>query len=153
MAAGGGRLAPPASKSHNFQVWLCASFLVITERCISQSATRKSKPEWPPIVQAETWWKKQKVPTLPQKSRKNLKSSEKNEIHAVGYSTCQQFEKNNKKNLGSNEGDFRCVPKKTNNAKKCAMKFRNIKYLNGALTSQVIVAIPNQQSVSKSVQK
>ena len=34
------------------------------------------------------------------KNPRNLKSSEKYEIHAVGYSTCQQFEKNNKKNLG-----------------------------------------------------
>ena len=33
------------------------------------------------------------------KNRKNPKSSEKNEIHAVGYSTHQQLEKNNKKNL------------------------------------------------------
>ena len=34
------------------------------------------------------------------KNPKNLKSSEKNEIHAVGYSTRQQFEKNDKKNFG-----------------------------------------------------
>ena len=57
------------------------------------------KPEWPPIVQAETWWKNKKFPRY-LKNPKNLKSSEKNEIHAAGYSTCQHLEKNNKKNLG-----------------------------------------------------
>ena len=34
------------------------------------------------------------------KNPKNLKSSEKNEIHAVGYSSYQQLEKNNEKNFG-----------------------------------------------------
>ena len=47
----------------------------------------------------ETCWKKRKVPRY-LKNPKNLESSEKTEIHAVGYSTCQQLEKNNKKILG-----------------------------------------------------
>ena len=55
--------------------------------------------------------KKQKFPRY-LKNPKNLKSSEKNENHAVGYSKNQQHGKNSEKKFRTNEGDFRCVPKK-----------------------------------------
>ena len=121
-----GRLAPPAPWSHNFQVWLCASFCLLQKMYIT-IGYQNLQTRMTPIVQVETTWKKRKVPTLPQKSQK-LKVIGKIEIHAVGYSTHQQLEKNNLKKSRTNEGDFWCGPKKTNNAKKCAMEFSQINF-------------------------
>ena len=69
--------------------------------------------------------KKQKFPRYP-KNPKKPKSSEKIENHAIGYTTYQQHEKNNGKNLGRMREILGAHRKKTNNAKKSAMKFRKI---------------------------
>ena len=103
----GGRLAPrlPSLITSKFY-YVHLSYY--HRRCISRSATRISKSEWPPIVQAETWWKKQKVPTLPQKSRKLKVVGKKwNSRRRLFNMSAIRVKKSR-----SNEGDFRCVPKK-----------------------------------------
>ena len=51
------------------------------------------------VILLEPAGKNEKFPRY-LKNQKNLKSSEKIEIYAVGYLPCQQLEKNNLKNLG-----------------------------------------------------
>ena len=120
----GGRLAPPASKCHKKNVGYGGSHHPATD-CVDWAylSVGGVRTNLTPRLVYHT--KKTKVPTLPQKSQKtkvvgkNLKSR-----HRLFNLSATQ-EKLWKK-FPTNEGDFRCVPKKTNNAKKSAMKFRNI---------------------------
>ena len=126
---------------HSYCYRLCRLGISISDRSENKPNPETRKPHG----------KNQKFPRY-LKNPKNLKSSEKNENHAVGYSNYQQLEKNNEKNLGRMREILGAYRKKTNNAKKSAMKFRNIdiwmvRYLTGHVASR------NQQSVSESVHK
>ena len=74
-------------------------FLIITEDVYHDRLPESRNQNDPPLCKRKPGEKNKKFPRY-LKNPENLKSSEKNEIHAVGYSTCQQFEKNNEKNLG-----------------------------------------------------
>ena len=146
-----GAPSPPAPKSHNFQVWLCASFYLLQNIVYHDRLPESENENDPPWCYWKPDGKNEKFPRY-LKNPKKQKSSEKNEIHAVGYSTHQQVKKNNKKNLGRMREILGAYRKKNNNVKKCAMKFRNVdiwmvRYLTGN------GAFPNQQSVLKSVHK
>ena len=144
----GGAPSPPGFQVSKKKVWICGS---------------RTLPQFVQIGHIYQWWKwdrqasresettakKQKIPTLPQKSQKPkvVRKKWKSRPRLFRKSATQ---KKIWKKFRTNEEDFRCVPKKTNNAKKSAMKFRNIniwmvRYLAGH------VASPNQQSVLKSV--
>ena len=97
-AGGGGRLAPPASKSdkkkcgklgHSHCYRLCRLDIPTSGSSENKSSHETRKPPQ----------KNKKFPRY-LKNPKNLKSSEKNENHAVGYSKNQQLGKNSKKNFG-----------------------------------------------------
>ena len=70
--------------------------LIITNDVYHDRLPESQNQNNPPSCKWKPAGKNEKFPRY-LKNPKNLKSSKKNEIHAVGYSTCQQLEKNNKK--------------------------------------------------------
>ena len=96
--AAGGRLAPrlPSLITSDSQK---AGHSAYYQRCSLRPPTDFKKHN---RTTFNTWKPAGKNEKFPRylKNPKNLKSSEKNEIHAVGYLTPQQLEKINKKILG-----------------------------------------------------
>ena len=93
----GGRLAPRLPSLITFDSRKL-SHSAYYQRCSLQPPTDSKKKNDPTFNTWKPAGKKEKFPRY-LKNPKNSKSSEKIEIHAVGYSTCQQLDKNNEKNL------------------------------------------------------
>ena len=120
--AAGGRLAPQLPSLITFDSQKLGHSTYY-QRCSLQPPTNSEKEN---DLTFNTWKPSGKNEKFPRylKKPKNLKSSEKNEIHAVGYSTCQQLEKNNKKNLERMREILGAYRKKTITRKSVLWNFR-----------------------------
>ena len=98
MAAGGGAPSSPRLPSLITFDSRNLSHSAYYQRCSLRPSGDSEKKNVPTFNTWKPAGKKEKFPRY-LKNPKNSKSSEKIEIHAVGYSTCQQLEKNNEKNL------------------------------------------------------
>ena len=84
------------------------------------------------------------------KNRKSTKyvGSRSNSVLGV----CEKYRllgKNNLKKSRTNEWDFKCAKKKTNNVSDCAIEFRRLEFFS-VYRVDIYLAFMNQLSVSKS---